>query len=226
MLVSVHQPNFLPWAGYWNKIIHSDAHLILINVKPDYEHGNRVMVNKSWMTLPVLRDTKDNYFEGVLLQDYKINRTKIIRTIEQNFYTKRNPFKNRLDPILEELNKTHFRLGALNLLLFGHVARILGIDIGKVHMPGCTLSGEGSKSERLRKYIVDNVGPNFIYLSGMGAIDYMDEEEFVYPVKYQRVLNGEVPTGTVLEIIVKHEDPYNYIKNSFDFVDKEVVCQS
>ena len=59
MIVAIHQPNFLPWMGYFWKIAHVDRFVFLDNVqfsKGSYQ--NRVKVKgpqgPHWMTIPVV----------------------------------------------------------------------------------------------------------------------------------------------------------------------------
>ena len=54
MIVSINQPAYLPWLGYFDRIEKSDLHIVLDHVQ--FEKGsytNRCQVPGSWLTVPV-----------------------------------------------------------------------------------------------------------------------------------------------------------------------------
>lgn len=53
-VISIHQPNFIPWLPFFEKIYHSDLFVILGNCqfeKNNYQ--NRFQYENKWMTMPV-----------------------------------------------------------------------------------------------------------------------------------------------------------------------------
>ena len=59
MLITIHQPQYLPWLGYLDKIDKADVFVLLDNVqfkKNEWQNRNRIKTAQGcqWMTVPVL----------------------------------------------------------------------------------------------------------------------------------------------------------------------------
>jgi hypothetical protein len=60
MTISIHQPNYLPWLGFFDKIKQSDKFVIFDNVqyprgKNHFGNRNKIKIhnNSKWLTVPV-----------------------------------------------------------------------------------------------------------------------------------------------------------------------------
>ena len=68
MIVAVHQPQYLPWLGYFDKIRRADVFCYLDNVqykKNDWQNRNRVKTARAWqwITVPVCYRYPQKIFE-------------------------------------------------------------------------------------------------------------------------------------------------------------------
>lgn len=58
MTISIHQPAYIPWMGYFNKIKNSDLFVLLDTVnysKNSFDNRNKIVVNdqEEWLTIPI-----------------------------------------------------------------------------------------------------------------------------------------------------------------------------
>jgi hypothetical protein len=58
VIVAIHQPQFMPWLGYFDKMDQADAFVLLDNVqykKNEWQNRNRIRTaqGKQWLTVPV-----------------------------------------------------------------------------------------------------------------------------------------------------------------------------
>src|SRR5262249_28506311 len=64
MIVSVNQPAYLPWLGYFHRIAASDVHVVLDHVqfeKNSYVNRNKVRTDPGWCWLTVPVKTKGKF---------------------------------------------------------------------------------------------------------------------------------------------------------------------
>ncbi|MBS0185075.1 MAG: WbqC family protein [Proteobacteria bacterium] len=97
MIISINQPAYLPWLGYFNRILKSDLHIVLNHVqfeKNSFTNRNKILLNEKplWLTIPLL--TKGNFQNlaiNSLTIDPKINwKKKHWLTLEQAYSKQEN----------------------------------------------------------------------------------------------------------------------------------------
>jgi hypothetical protein len=180
MIVSVHQPHYLPWLGYFGKILRSDVFVILDNVqykKREFQNRNQIKTpsGPAWLTVPVITHGHYEQMTGDVRIDPTDNwRAKHLRAIEMSYG--KAPFFNKYYQSLEAL----YMGTEWNLLMDLSAAQLrLFFEWLGIRTPvrfERELGIAGVKTERIANICKSLNGDT--YLSGSGGKDYMDESVF------------------------------------------------
>ena len=179
--MAIHQPNFLPWLGYFDKIRRSDVFVMMDNAQFSKTGGtwtNRVqmMVNMepAWVTVPIVRA-----YHGLrTIREMRINdsqpwRAKLLRTIELNYG--RAPHFTEVAPLVRELiEQPTTDLAEYNLTAIRTICGELQLTTPIV--VGSSLATVGRSTDMLIAMVKAVEGT--AYLAGGGASGYQDDEKF------------------------------------------------
>lgn len=199
-IAAVHQPNFIPWLGFFYKLAHADTFILLDTVQfSDGSYTNRVGVRSTegarWLTVPV----KHQF--GQLIKDVAIAETEPWRAkhlaILRMCYGK-YPLFDEVFPLVERwyAESVNDQLAAFNENIIRRVAELLGVhtEIVRSSALGCAVA----KPDRIL-CLARSVGAS-VYLSRLGGATHQDEHDFehagielrysdfVHPVYQQRNL--------------------------------------
>lgn len=179
MILSVHQPQYLPWLGYFDKVAASDLFVFLDEPqykKREFQNRNRIKgaQGEVWLAVPCLSKGK---FEQPI-KDVEIDNSQGWQkshwgSLQLNL--KKAPYWDRYAPGLEAFyTKRWDRLCDLNLEMTVWLFKELGI-----HTPWKLESAIGSSTQSTERLIelCQKTGCD-AYLSGAGGKDYMDEALF------------------------------------------------
>jgi len=182
-VVAIHQPNFFPWLGYFDKIARSDVFIFLDDVQfPKTAAGtwsNRVKMllagEPRWVTAPIRRA-----FNGVALiheiewADEQPWRTKLLKTLAAN-YARAPHYRETmawLEPLILQPEKN---LARYNMAVIRAIADRIGLRNDHC-VTSSSLGGQGQASELLID-LTCKVGGD-CYLCGGGANGYQEDELF------------------------------------------------
>lgn len=179
MLVACHQPNFLPWLGFFDKLAQSDRFVLLDDVQfPRTSRGtytNRVQLmiggKPAWLTAPVVREGVQRIRE-VRIDDRQPWRRKALRTIEQE-YARAPRFSETMPLVRELLEHDTDRIAELN----EHAIRRLAPDHAHKLVRQSDLGDVGGAATELLINLVRAAGGD-AYLSGDGADGYQEEPRY------------------------------------------------
>jgi hypothetical protein len=181
-VVAIHQPNFFPWLGYFDKIARCDVFILMDNAQFSKTGGNwvnrvQLLVNGelAWVTVPIVRA----YHGTRQICEMKINNTtpwrdKVLNTLKTNYA--RAAFFNDVFPLLSDLlsNPTE-SLADLNVTIIRVLVERLRLNPSQLVL-GSTLNVAGSATDLLIA-MVKAVGGD-AYLCGGGAAEYQEDKKF------------------------------------------------
>jgi hypothetical protein len=217
MICGIHQPHYLPWLRYLEKIARSDIFVLLDDAqfnKNGWQNRNKIKCPTGWCYLSVpIRHCMGQTLDEVLIADDRRWKWKHLRSVDA-YYRKASHFQQYF-PALETIyGKDWDRLVSLDLEMLSFFLRALGI-----HTPirlSSALQVPGKGTERLRDLCLA-VGADR-YLSGAYAGErYLDVECLkaagirtvfqqwkcpAYPQLFPET--GFVPDLSILDLLLNH----------------------
>jgi hypothetical protein len=181
-IVAIHQPNFFPWLGYFNKLARADVFLVMDNVQLSKKGGTwsnrvRLLLNgqAAWATMPIVRSySGPRDIKDIKIDQSKIWQAKLLKTIEANY--RRATFFEVVFPLISRLvNNPTDCLTTYNLSAITTLSTTLRLDTSKLVM-GSTLAVQNSGTDLLISMVkaVDGTA----YLCGGGAEGYQEDDRF------------------------------------------------
>ena len=214
MVVSIHQPNYIPWLGFFNKILLSDTYVVFDDVQfprgKDYANRNQIKTNngKMWLTIPVIGKSDLKPWNQI-----EINKNgwvnKHLSNIE-SFY-KKTPYFNEYYPEIKNIYlKDHNLLIDLTLDLIKHFLKILDKEVKIVLSSDIKTDLKGLDKIL---YILKNLNATkYISGDGDGSKRYIDEklfsdqgielvwQNYKHPI-YKQQFNEFIPYMSILDLL-------------------------
>lgn len=215
MKIAIHQPNFLPWLGFFNKIKQVEVFVLLDNVQ--YVKGtiaNRNLIkNKKgesqYITVPVkISKGWDKKYNEIEI-DYSQKWINKHLNLLYDAYHKAPHFDKIYEFIETRYNKKYSILSELNIDFILSILSELNIDT-RIYINSQLEYDFGSKNEQnigICKYFNAN-----IYLSGVGAKKYNDEllfnekgikleyQQYQHPI-YPQLYGDFIPNLSIVDVL-------------------------
>lgn len=173
MIVAAHQPNFIPWLGFFDKMLKADLFIIVDHVQMERQsYQNRVRIKtgagERWITVPVLQESRDERILDKRIDNSREGRfrwgRKMFLTLKYA-YQSAPYFRDHEAALSELLSDRWERLSELNLRLIEFCRHALAIRTPMIL--SSSLGVPGSKSEMVLNMCRAAGGD--VYLSGSGA---------------------------------------------------------
>jgi hypothetical protein len=222
MIVAGHQPNYLPWLGFFDKMRSSDLFIIEDNVQFEHQgfiNRNRIITGDGvkWLSVPI-----EHANRPLLINEVKIankaepkwsNRHWL--TLKYN-YCKAPFWRDYSDFFEDAYAREWIMLIDLNMHLIKGIMRFLNID--KPLVTASSLDAKGKKNELIIAQC-KAVGAD-VQLSGIGGKAYIDYkrfeqegiklvfQEFEHPY-YTQMRAGFIPNLSVVDYLFCTGGKYN-----------------
>ena len=180
IISGIHQPNFMPWLGYFYKIYQSDIFIFLDDVQfpktGSSTYVNRVSINISgesrYITVPIKRASGTWAINETQFSDEKWKK-KAISTLQGN-YAKAKYFKEHRDLIFELIEFQADDIATYNINFIKTISKELGLKSRFVNSSEFEI--KSSSTQRLID-LLKAVGAT-TYLSGSGGDNYQDHQMY------------------------------------------------
>jgi hypothetical protein len=179
-LVAIHQPNLLPWLGYFDKLARADVFVLLDSVqfsKGSYTNRVKVLVNGEgrWLTVPIDRSGgSEQPISEVRIAADDEWRERAVSTVRQA-YARAPHFEEAFAAVEPLLREPAGRLADYNERGIRELSeRLLG---GGPEIVRSSSLEAGGRATDLLVEIVGAVGGD-AYLSGGGSGGYQEDERF------------------------------------------------
>ena len=214
MVVAVHQPHYLPWLGYFDKMDRADVFVVLDTVqfeKNGWQNRNKIKTARGWqwLTVPVVHRFGQRLDE-VSIAHQPEWRKKHWTALRTN-YGKAPYFGSHSSFFADVYQRQWERLVDLNLYLISYLTEALGIQ-AKIEQAS-TMNLSEQPSQRLVD-ICQALGAE-AYMAGIGGKRYMDLsrfeqvgvrvgfQAFEHPV-YRQLFGGFEPNMAVVDLLFNH----------------------
>ena len=213
-VVAINQPGYLPWSGFFKRIMASDVFVFLDDVqylKKDWQNRNKIRTSHEWIWLSV--PIKKNNLEKLNLVeiDYSENWNKIHKKSIKYNYVKAEFFDNYW-PFFDKLFDKKFKyLVELNMEIINFVLEELEINTTTYRSSEFNYSG---KKSDLNLSICKKFNATE-YLSGELGIDYLKTDDFKnnnikvkfadfqHPT-YQQCFEPFIPNMAIIDLLFNH----------------------
>mgnify|MGYP005653775919 FL=1 len=226
--ISIRQPGYLPYLGFFKKIQSVDEFIFLNDVqysRGDWDNRNKIRTTEGslWLTVPILNNSKK------LLNEVTIDNSsnwiyKHKSAIKHNY--ENSPFFDKYWNHIEEiLDKSYTKLLELNIALINYFISVLKIKTKIIFSSDLNLDSTGS--EKLLD-ICKNCNAQ-IYLSGELGTNYLNEkifekegiqvifEKFIHPT-YSQKFEEFIPNMSIIDLLFNEgENSIDILKNSKNY---------
>lgn len=222
MIVTIHQPEHMPWLGFFDKVRQAELFVFLDNVQ--YRHKyfqNRNKIRSSngvtWLNVPVLTEgRREQLINEVEIDNRQYRwREKCWKSISLNYH--KAPFLERYSSFFENLYEKEWSLlSDLNEFIIAYIIKELNLNVKLIKASELQVSGSG---EGLILNICKELGAK-TYISGVSGIagrggafesEFSREgievvyQEFYHPI-YRQLYEPFIPCMSIIDLLLNYGD--------------------
>jgi len=219
MILTAHQPTYLPWIGTFHKILLSDTFCffdIAQYQKKEWDNRNKIYTHNGELMLSVPTKSQ-NHFDKTIGNICINNETswaeKQYRSIFLNY--KKHPFFDEHNPFLEDmyLNQSWYKLSDLNIHFYKYIIKLLDKDIKIIMASDLKLQGSKSnlvldmcKKLNASTYVFGGEGKNYAIKDSFKENNIsLIFQDYKHPVYKQYRNKGQfLPNLSILDLIMNY----------------------
>lgn len=232
MIISAHQPHYLPWTGYINRLLLADKFVIMDNMYfTSYNYINRNRIIQAGKPLKLSLPIKNKAKSNQLIKDIELDYSHTFRGIEKHLKSINYNYSNTIGfaeffPSLEKILKHNYKwLIDIDLDLICLIKDYLKIDTEIIL--GSEQNIKGKKEDELFLSLLEKTGGKKILL-GLGAsTKYINSnvieesggeiiyQNFNHPL-YKQTTKKFIPGVSVIDLLfnVSRNEAIDLIKKS------------
>lgn len=214
--VVIHQPDFAPYLGFFQRFLHADLYVVLDHVQfvngtsRSWTHRDKIKTaeGERWLTIGIRKPKLGTPINEVEMMPGTEWIERNLSLLHENY--RKSPGWNEVFPVVEDLYSAQFDLLVdFNLHFLKGVMEMLDVQIPMVR--SSLLEPSGSRNELLINLLQKVEADR--YLSGSGARSYMQPElfeaagievvwqKFDHPV-YQQPFGDFMPFLSILDVLL------------------------
>jgi len=217
-IITIHQPNYIPWLGFFHKLLISDVYVAFDDVqfeKNSFNNRNKIKTSGGdcWLTIPIITKGKS---KETLLNSAEIDNNqnwakKHLKTIQTN-YSKAEFYDSYIDFFEGIYSKNWKTLSELNMNIIQKIIDELQIDTQIILTS--EIKNKKEKKDKLVLEICNNLDAD-VYISGVLGKDYLNTSDFekekidVYfqnynHPKYSQLWGEFIPNMSIIDLLFNH----------------------
>jgi hypothetical protein len=213
--IVIHQPDFMPYLGFFDRFRDADLYVALDNVQ--YVNSSRGWTNRDkikteegekWLSVSVEKTSRSTLIKDVVISKNIDWKKKHLSIIHQNYGS--SPYYEEIITNIEKIYQIQYEnLRDFNMHLIIYFMETLNLKVPWIWSSDLNISG--SKNELLINIIKKLNGTH--YISGVGAKNYLNEESFKesgieviwqkfnHPI-YKQNYSNFIPNLSVLDLLL------------------------
>ena len=213
MIISIHQPNYFPWAGYFYKVNKANTFIFLDDAqysKNSFINRSYIIENlkKSWLTIPV-KILSNSIIKEVSIADKDWKQKHLSKL--KNSYKKTVYFDEVWSLINNIYDKIYeYNISQINKKIISETSSVLKIPTEFVSSSDLDIDQNLKGEDRLIA-LIKKIGGK-VYFSGQGGKNYQNKEKFLdngikliyssyIPEEYKQESNIFYPGASILDML-------------------------
>jgi hypothetical protein len=179
-MVTMHQPNYLPWIGLFSKVMQTECFVIMDTfqyTRHGVTHRNKIRTNagSGYLTIPIGKEFATAKIKDIELPSDKGWREIHWQSIYQN-YLKTDFFKDHADFFEKLYQQDYHYLWEINLDIIRYLLKSFEIQVEIIKASDLNIDMNLKHTDMIIA-VLKSIGAN-TYLSGQSGRDYMELEKF------------------------------------------------